>query len=355
MDQRRVDYIIVGLGLAGACLAIQLLSRKKSILVLDTASENQCTSVAAGLINPITGKMLSKTWLADEVLPYQRSFYKSMEAQFGKQLHHEIPIYSPFHSAEEQNNWMGRSTYAHMSKYIEKVYSTPVFSNDVYDPAGGVLLAGGGYLDTNAFVEAVRAHLIKFGAYRDERLAGDELRFEPVTYRGVRADKIIFCRGVAEVQEDLFDWVPLRPLKGETITIRTRTLDRIYNKGVYIVPGREADTYHVGATYDRNGAPGVTVAGRNDLVNSLDELLRHPYEIINHQWGIRPTTVDRRPVLGAHPVHKNALIFNGLGTKGLILAPYFSGRLAAVLVEGGEIMREVNITRFKSLYSRFDD
>ena len=57
-------------------------------------------------------------------------------------------------------------------------------------------------------------------------------------------------------------------------------------------------------------------------------------------------------MLGEHPKQKNLIIFNGLGTKGVSLAPYFSSQLANWLEGNGEIMPEVNIKRFNALYSK---
>ncbi len=84
----------------------------------------------------------------------------------------------------------------------------------------------------------------------------------------------------------------------------------------------------------------------------LKVLLKTPYKFISQDWGFRPTTPDRRPILGEHPDLKNVIIFNGLGTKGVSLAPYFSAQLANWLSGKAEIQPEVNIKRFKSLSSK---
>jgi glycine/D-amino acid oxidase-like deaminating enzyme len=159
---------------------------------------------------------------------------------------------------------------------------------------------------------------------------------------------------VDDLHDGCFSWLPIKPLKGETLLITMPPVDRIYNRGVYIVPGNLSGTYTVGATYDFDLRPEATARGRTELEARLKELIRLPYEVINQNWGIRPTTPDRRLLLGPHPLHKHRIIFNGLGTKGVSLAPYFSGQLAAWLEGESEITPEVNIGRFKSLYSKFE-
>ena len=171
-----VDYIIIGQGLAGSCLALQLIRRNKRVIVYDQPQHNHSTVVAAGLFNPITGKMLAKTWQAETLFPYFYSFYREAEVFLRKKFFFPMPLYRPFSSVEEQNEWMGRSTHASMSEYIETIYLKPTFADQVHDPVGGVLLRHGGYVDTTVFVGAVRALLKKTEAYREERFEEAQLR-----------------------------------------------------------------------------------------------------------------------------------------------------------------------------------
>jgi glycine/D-amino acid oxidase-like deaminating enzyme len=351
-----VDFIIVGQGLAGSCLALELLRRNKSILVYDQPQLNRSTSVAAGLFNPITGKMLAKAWLADSLYPYLHSFYKRVEMQLRKEFFFPRPVYRPFHSVEEQNEWMGRSTHPSMKEYIEHIFLASAFGGDVHDPVGGVLVRQSGYVDSMVFVESVRSFLKDFASYREEKFLEEDLQDGEtmVSYQQFSAKKIIYCGGVDDLLSRYFSWLPIRPLKGETLLIRMQEIERIYNRGIYVVPGSDPGTFIVGATYDFDLAPSVTAHGKEELETRLNDLIRLPYQIRHQNWGIRATTVDRRPILGPHPEARNIVIFNGLGTKGVSLAPYFSGQLADWLGGTGEIMREVNIKRFKSLYSKFE-
>jgi glycine/D-amino acid oxidase-like deaminating enzyme len=142
-------------------------------------------------------------------------------------------------------------------------------------------------------------------------------------------------------------------LKGETLTISLNEKPKaIFNRGVYIVPTQKDNLYTVGATYQpKDVTPGLTMEAKAELEEKLKALIKIPYRVDHQNWGIRPTTPDRRPMLGAHPAHKNVNIFNGLGTKGVSLAPYFSGVLADWIEGNSEIPWEVNIERFKALYS----
>ncbi len=326
------------------------------MVVFDQPELNHCTSAAAGLFNPITGKMLAKTWHADTLFPYLHTFYRRAENQLKKKFFYPVPLYRPFSSVQEQNEWMGRSTHASMKEYIANIFLNSTYGNEVRDPVGGVLLKHGGYVDTTVFTAAVRTLLNDSGSYREERLEEAELNAldQGIFYRDFTAKKIIYCGGVSDLNSRYFSWLPIKPLKGETLLIHMAPIARIYNRGVYVVPGNRRGEFKVGSTYDFDLAPTVTDAGKAELEGKLNELMRISYSIIHQNWGIRPTTPDRRILLGPHPSHPNIVIFNGLGTKGISLAPYFSGLLAGWLGGEGEIGAEVNIQRFKSLYSKFD-
>jgi glycine oxidase len=173
------------------------------------------------------------------------------------------------------------------------------------------------------------------------------LSADGVAYKDFYAKKVIWCTGVH--RDKYFDWLPIRPLKGETVSISSSLPgDVVINRGVYIVPEPEKNTWRVGSTYHfHDQTPGGTVPGRQELEGKISELITTPFEVVEHQWGFRPTTPDRRPILGAHPVHRNLIIFNGLGTKGVSLAPYFSDVLVHWLEKDGSLNKEVDIERFK--------
>jgi glycine oxidase len=328
---KSIDYIIVGFGVAGAALALQLRKRGRSVMIFDEPYEHQASRVAAGLFNPVTGKIMQHTWNAAALFPYLHNFYREAEEITGERFFYPTPICIPFLSVEEQNDWM--------SKGQEEAYTTSRYGNFVDDKFGGVILKSGGYLDTTRYLEAVG------------KLFTVEKNFD----YNVKDTTVIFCEGIHVSNNPYFDWVPVRPLKGETLTVTfERTPPLIFNRGVYVVPSADK-IWRVGATYSHNISDGPTEAGRKELIQKLSSLMRIPYTVTNHSWGIRPTTPDRRPMVGPHPEYKNVLIFTGMGTKGVSLAPWSSGILSDYLEEGRQIKDDINISRFYALYSKFRD
>ncbi|MEQ1585866.1 MAG: FAD-dependent oxidoreductase [Cyclobacteriaceae bacterium] len=347
---------MVGQGLAGSCLALRLLAQGKRVIVFDEPHQNRSSAIAAGLFNPITGKLMTRTWMAEKIFPELHQFYQNAEQQLGQKFFYPQPLYRPFISVEEQNSWMGKSSDPSMSRYIEAVFSTSTFGHQVHDPFGGILLKHCGYLDVLQFMLSVRHHLTATQSIALERF--DEQLLEignyGVKYNDMEADKIILCNGMGILRSSRFTGVPVRLLKGETLTVKIDQVpELIYNRGVYIVPRVEKNFYRVGATYEtKNLSEETTTAGRMELDEKLTDLIKLPYKVISQDWGFRPTSPDRRPILGHLPDSKNVVIFNGLGTKGVSLAPYFSAQLSNWLLGFGEIQPEVNIGRFKSLSSK---
>ncbi len=345
-----LDYIIVGQGLAGSAVALQLLKRRKKILVIDVPTANSASRIAAGLFNPLTGRNNVKTWLADELFPFLHDFYNEAGELTRKRFFHPLNVYRPFTSVQDQNDWMGKSTDPAYAKFIEAVLLKPMSGRGIRDPFGGLLLKQSGYLDTGMYLQAIRDYIRSSGEVMDEHFDEKDLEMFPqvIQYRDRRARKIVFCQGASIVNSFLKD-VPVIPLKGETLTIKTALPKHVIpNRGVYIVPGNTEDERRVGSTYNvADKIEGITEAARFEMEQKLKDVLALPYAVTGQNWGFRPTTPDRRPILGAHPNYEQIIIFNGLGTKGVSLAPYFSEMLVRWLENEDTLNKLVSVTRYK--------
>jgi glycine oxidase len=348
---KALDYIIVGQGIAGSCLAIRLLDLGKKILVIDQPENNSSSRIAAGMFNPVTGQNMVKTWLADDLFPTLHEFYTKIQHDSRNQFFFPTNLYRPFLSIEEQNEWMGRSADPTYDAYIEKIYTGAHF-REVKNTFGGLLLRQCGYIDTQTFIATASERIAREGFLIKGDFDFEALRpfDDRVSYQEFSATRIVFCQGVHD--NPWFSWLPIRPLKGETITIKTSFQEHvILNRGVYILPRDRSGNQRVGSTYNtQDKVEGITAVARRELEGKINALVEFSYETIDHQWGWRPTSPDRRPMLGAHPALPSMVVFNGLGTKGISLAPYFSMVLTRWMENRGSLNKEVDIERYKSLY-----
>lgn len=350
-----VDVIIVGQGLAGSALAWELLQRGKKVMVFDEPDMNRASKISAGICNPITGKVMSKTYLAEKLFPFLNAFYPAAEKTLRRNFFHPLPLYRPFFSLIEQQEWKVRAVAPEIQPFILQVQNSPLLPGMMQNPFGGLVIGQSGYLDVDGWVSAVRQALMDQEAYRVEHFDEQQLEIgDTIGYRDLLASRIVFCNGLSATKGKWFGWLPLRALKGETITVRMAfDRSRIISRGVYIVPGREENTWIVGSTYQHKPfEERPTEEALSQLTLKLAGLLALPFRVVHQDWGIRPTVTDRRPLIGHHPAHGNVIIFNGLGTKGVSLAPYFAKALVDEMYNGSALPEEVNILRFKSLYSK---
>lgn len=344
------DYLIVGHGLAGALLSQELIKRGKRLIVVDSNNKNAASKVAAGIYNPITGRKMRKTWMADQFFPMLSSYYTELEQVLNTRFFYDIGIYRPFFSIEQQNDWN-----ANMEKYehfVSEVSSKRHSSGRFYDEFGGIYLKNAGYVDVKKLLESHENFLTDKGSYREALFHKDQLKVENgrVSYGGMGFDKVVFCSGAKQELLPHFDWLPFKPVKGEIFDFRLDIeIETIVNRGVFILP-RGNGVYRVGATYDwKNLNEETTELGKFELLEKMNLLFNGKAELIGGIAGIRPATKDRRPFIGVHPQFEQLYIFNGFGSKGVSMIPYFSKKFADCLESNETIEKEVNISRYFSL------
>lgn len=347
-----VDYIVVGLGLAGLSFCEQLERRGKTFVVISDDSE-QSSKVAGGLYNPVILKRFTLAWKADIQMPLAMPFYAALEKKLNTVLDHKVPLLRKLASVEEQNNWFQAADKPRLSQFmVPKVEVNP--NPHITAPHGLAAVAHTGRVDTGTLVDRYTAYLLQQQLLRQESFVFDALSFadDHVVYQDIKAKKIVFAEGFGLKKNPYFKYLPLNGTKGELLTIKAPLLkeERIVKSGVFIIPLGE-DLYRVGATYkwkDKTNAP--TQACKDELLSKLQTLINCPFTVVDHVAGIRPTVTDRRPLVGRHPAHNNLYVLNGFGSRGVLIAPYATAQLLAFAEEDVAIDPEMDIARFKKLY-----
>ncbi|WP_339877695.1 FAD-binding oxidoreductase [uncultured Algoriphagus sp.] len=342
-----IDFLLIGQGLAGTALAYRLKQAGKKIKIIDNPKANNSSRIAAGLFNPVTGRKMVKTWNADLLFPMIIPFYQELERITGRKFLTERPIYRPFLTIEEQNEWMGHSADPGFETYLEKIHQESQ-SEHLKDPFGGVMLRNSGWLNINNLLDAMSAYfkeeLILEQFDEDLLSRTDELW----KYGGIEAKAIIYCNGLGSMRSKFFNYLPFAPVKGEILEVKQEfTPDYVVNRGVFRVHLKD-NIHRVGSTYTKHDLEvGPTNEAKTELLEKLIDLVRLPVgEIISHKTGIRPATRDRKPFLGKHPFEDGVYIFNGFGAKGVSLIPYFSAQMVDHLLKNKAIDFEVDIARY---------
>jgi len=346
---KKYNYIIVGQGIAGTVLAQTFLKAGKSVLVIDEQSLSQSSRIAAGNFNPIVLKRLVKSWMADELIPFADSFYKDAETLLGQNFYSKKEVVKIFGEEQEKDFWLKRSNNIETGSYLSKEFQLDFFSDVVHNPYGVGIVTDAMNLYVSKFLADFRNYFIENDLLINEQFDFKffKINHDSVHYKEVIADKIIFCEGYKVAENPYFNWLPFKPAKGELLTVKIKNLptDKIINKGVYMLPIGE-DLFIVGATYDWQNLNDLpTEKARIEISEKLAKVIKVPFEIVNHQAGVRPSVFDRRPILGLHPDYKSIGIFNGMGTKGVMLAPYFAKQLFDFLENNFPLNAEVDIKR----------
>ena len=77
------EFLIIGQGLSGTWLSYYLQKEKRSFLVIDNNKSVTASRVAAGIINPVTGRRIVKTWMIDELIPFVQKAYSELGNDLG--------------------------------------------------------------------------------------------------------------------------------------------------------------------------------------------------------------------------------------------------------------------------------
>ena len=344
------DYIIVGQGIAGTLLTYLLQKRGAHVLVIDKYNGTSSTNISGGILHPITGRRKVKTWMADILVPFDEEFFTNLQKEFGEQLYHKLNILELVDSTKDYNDWIMRSSDNEVKHYFSNEETEGLY-DDVIAPSKKISLKHCGWLDLKKISSIFRKQLVDSKMLIDETFSFEDLKIneDEVTYKDIKAKRIIFCDGWLATQNPYWSWLPFLPAKGEILTIHCPDLKitHILLKNLFILPLGN-DLYKIGSNYEWKELNEIpTQKTKEDLLNKLKQVLTVPFEVVDHKAAVRPAIQDRRPIIGFHPKHKCIGIFNGLGTKGVLLAPYFANHFVQYLYGEQDLNSEVDVKRFK--------
>lgn len=343
-----VDYIIVGLGLAGISFCETLIENNKRFVVFD-AGNNTSSKVAAGLYNPVILKRFTPVWNAQEQTNKALPFYEKLESKLGVQIDYKTHVHRIFYSVDEQNRWFEASDKPNLEPFISPKI-LPNTHQQVKATFGFGEVLHSGRIDTAQLLESYRNYLKTMDLIKEEAFKHTSLQLtKPLHYKSIQSKHIVFAEGFGIKKNPFFNHLPLVGNKGEVITIKAPelNLDNIIKSGVFIIPLSD-NFYNVGATYNWNDKDTLpTQEGKEELLEKLSKMIACTFEIISHQAGVRPTVIDRKPLIGQHSEFKNLYVLNGLGTHGVMIGPTVAEKLFDFIENGKALDKEIDIARFQ--------
>lgn len=361
--ENSVDTLIAGGGIAGLTLAWMLHKKGQKVRLLDAGSPPPASAVAAGVLNPVTGRNITLGEKMDIYLPAARRFYQWMQKETGLSFFQDVTIRRFFLSEREEEQYNGRLRDSAYQVFLGPRIPPGSESCGLRDDLGSFRIHGAGWVDLPLFLKAVQIRLKTMGVWIGRTLDARQIKIVPngVQYQEIKAQRIVFCEGANVLTNPWFSWLPFRPVRGETVRIRTDaplTTKEILHHQKWILPHPQGG-YLIGSTYRKGGfppegsgssqLPPVSIDSKavEEMIRVVDNFLTDSKitQIDGAQSGIRPCSRDRVPYLGPHPKENRIYIFNGLGSKGTLLAPLLAQQLANHLSEGQQLSRETDPIR----------
>jgi len=362
---KAVEFLVIGQGISGSFLQFELERAGLKHLVIDEALPNTASRIAAGLINPVTGRRLVTTWMIDELLDFARQAYGRLEEVLRPGFFSPVTMMDFFPTAQMRLAFLNR--IGEGGPYL-RLPDDERDQLDRFQYELGYGMIGPCYLvDLPGLLDACRQRMRAGEILREERFEVEELvvKGDGVLYRDIEARRIVFCDGARGFESPYFSRLPFAPNKGEALIVEVPGLrdapaaasvagiDRVYKKGISLVPWRD-DLYWAGSSYEwsfDHAEPTELFRQRTEA--ALRGWLRQPFRTLEHLAAVRPATLERRPFVGFHPAFPAVGILNGMGTKGCSLAPYFAHELVQHFLTGSPLRADADVKRFtKTLLRR---
>lgn len=352
-SHKKVDYLIIGQGLVGTWLSYYALQARKTCMVVNDSYTAAASQVASGVINPVTGRRIVQTWMIDTFLPFALKAYSDLGVQLNARIVKEAPVVLIHPSLQMQESFEYR--YEHENVYLQKNKASD-FEACMHTPFGTGQINQTIWIDLNLMIAGWREQLINNTQYIDAKfdIADLQITNEGVTWNEIQANRILFCDGIASMENPYFKMLPFAPNKGEALIVEIKDLPNqaIYKNNITIVPWKD-QLFWVGSNYEwefTDTKPSIDF--RNKMEMALRQLLKIPFNVVDHIAGIRPANQERRPFVGLHPSYPAIGICNGMGTKGCSLAPYFAHQLITHCEQGSPIHPEASLERFEQILKK---
>lgn len=318
--------LIIGQGLAGTLLGWALERAGIAFEIIDAGHATAASRAAAGIINPITGRRLVKSWRIDELLPLARTTYQEMEATLGVPLWREMKVRRWFRDVRERRVFAEKAARGELAPFVGEA------------DAAGFWIAPAARVDVPALLAAARQRWLAGGKLCEGRVEQ--------TAAGEEYELTIDCTGAA-LRHGLWADPRLAVSKGETLQVAVGDLapDVIQNNGHWLLP-LDGHIGWVGATHE----PGVesavpTAAAQKTLLTAAATLAGRPVALRDQRAGLRLTMLDKHPLAGRHLTVPRLGVCGALGAKGALYAPWLARQWVDHLAVGAAFDQAVAVGR----------
>ncbi len=335
-----MKILIIGQGIAGSCLAWELKQRQIDFIIVDRPISETASRVAAGLVNPLTGRAFRAGWRQDECLATLQEFYPETERELQGKWWQKTPIYRELESDDQLEIWAERQLAPESSAFAGPLFPWP----EGWSGKGqAAYTRGSGVLHVEKMVNAMRQYFSNRHQFIEAEIHPDDItRTSDGTFlwRDHTFTHVVWCTGWEAGTHPQMAPLKGRPSKGTIIDVKLHDLDwnaGILHFGHWLVYNGEY--WRFGATYawtwDEPGTPELPAV--QELMLDLVTRYKGEMEIIRSRAAVRPIIRRSQPVAGPIPDLPGQYVFSGLGSKGVTTSPWAAKQLAKHLVDGEEL------------------
>ena len=373
--RRESDVVFVGGGVVGLACAWRAAQRGLSVVVVDPEPGAGASSVAAGMLAPVTEAHFGEEALLRLNLEASRrypSFVAELEAATGASTGYEtagtlvvardaddVAVLEDLHRYQTGCGLSVERLRGRACRALEPALAPGI--------RGGLLVRGDHRIDPAALVAALVRACRRAGvtsvAARARAIVVDDSRVRGVLLADgeeIACARVVLCAGPwsGEIEGPPPEAVPpVRPVKGQLLVLRDPAGTppaRLTVRGldVYVVPRADGRVI-VGGTVEERGFDTTITAGAVlqllrdacELLPALDEL-----ELVEARAGLRPGSPDNAPLVGETSVSGLA-VATGHYRNGILLAPVTADAIASLLTSGevGPVMAPFSPARLAAV------
>lgn len=355
------DFCVLGAGLAGLSVSKHLIDSGASVCLVDTGEiASGASGTPLGLVNPATGRWGTKSWRAEKCHQAIYDDLKEIQEYTPVRLFDKTGILRPaqdeemaerMHDNYEKNEWPEDWCHWLDKKEVHEI------NPELHCVEGGMWLPHGLTVNVPVYLKSKAEFLSNQGlkimtnAEYSIHEKGNSFELSFSDQKSVDTNSIIFAAGSHTSDSEYWDFLPLHAIKGQVAVFespKTRKFDYSISALGYIASISD-HRFVAGSTYEHhfdNIEPDIEgLEYLTDRLGGVYPSLFKEAKLVDQWAGVRASTPNKKPILGAHPEIENMFVFAGLGSKGLLYSVYLGKALTEYILRGSAIPKEVSVNR----------
>lgn len=333
--------ILIGAGIAGACVARALVARGRGVVVVDgDGVAGGASGVPRAVVQPVTGMRAS--WRPRYAEARDRA-EALLRDHVSRDLHVRRGVLRIALDERHATLWSRQMDAApdDVARWVDGHEARAIADGISAGTTGGIHLPGGLDLDgpgvVRSLLDAPGITVRRARVRAVETVDGAPgVWLDDGTWMAGRSVVVAAGVGAAALLPGL--GVTLTPVRGVCGWRETAIASRVVvgHRGQIVPMG---DRTFVGSTFSPgDDARRIDLADLDLLAERLGQAIPGAYGPVVDGWaGVRVAARDRNPVVAQVPDQPGVFAVAALGSKGFLLAPWIADRVAAAIADGSPI------------------